>query len=61
LRAAGYVMAGASYDAQTTVLRLALPDEPAGLAQAADRLAALTAGSAALQPGETEWIDVAIS
>ncbi|MDQ0756540.1 YigZ family protein [Arthrobacter sp. B3I4] len=60
LRAAGYVMAGASYDAQTTVLRLALPDEPAGLAQAAERLAALTAGSAALLPGETEWMDVPI-
>jgi uncharacterized YigZ family protein len=61
LRATGYVMAGTSYDAQTTVLRLALPDEPARLAQAADRLAALTAGSAALLPGESEWIDVAIS
>ncbi|WP_261382453.1 YigZ family protein [Arthrobacter sp. UKPF54-2] len=61
LRAAGYVMAGARYDAQTTVLRLALPDEPSSLAQAADRLAALSAGNAALVPGETEWIDVAIS
>ncbi len=58
LRAAGYVMADTSYDAQTTVLRLALPDEPAGLAQAAERLAALSAGTAALLPGETEWIDV---
>lgn len=58
LRAAGYVMAPTSYDAQTTVLRLALPDEPAGLAQAAERLAALSAGTAALLPGETEWIDV---
>ncbi|MCX6500355.1 MAG: IMPACT family protein [Arthrobacter sp.] len=61
LRAAGYVMAGASYDAQTTVFRLALPDDTAGLAQAADRVAALTAGTAALLPGESEWIDVAIS
>jgi uncharacterized YigZ family protein len=61
LRAAGYVMAGTSYDAQTTVLRLALPDEPVALAQAADRLAALSAGSAVLLPGETEWIDVAIN
>jgi len=60
LRSAGYAMAGTSYDAQTTVLRLALPDEPAELAQAADRLAALSAGSAVLLPGETEWIDVAI-
>lgn len=61
LRAAGYVMAAASYDAQATVLRLALPDEPAALARAAARLAALTAGSAALLPGETEWIDVPVS
>lgn len=61
LRAAGHVMAGASYDAQTTVLRLALPDEPAALAQAAGLLAALSAGSASLQPGETEWTDVPIS
>ena len=58
LRAAGYVMAGTSYDAQTTVLRLALPDEPAVLVQAAERLAALSAGTVALLPGETEWIDV---
>ena len=61
LRSAGYVMAGTSYDAQTTVLRLALPDDPAGLARATARLAELSAGSAALLPGETEWIDVAIS
>lgn len=61
LRAAGYVMAGPSYDAQVTVLRLALPDDTAGLAQAADRVAALTAGTAALLAGESEWIDVAIS
>ncbi|MGO4494132.1 YigZ family protein [Arthrobacter sp. 2YAF22_2] len=61
LRAAGYVMAGPSYDAQMTVLRLALPDDTAGLAQAADRVAALTAGTAALLAGESEWIDVAIS
>jgi uncharacterized YigZ family protein len=59
LRAAGYAMAATSYEAQATVLRLALPDEPEGLAQAAERLAALTAGSVGLLPGETEWIDVA--
>ncbi len=61
LRAAGYVMAETSYEAQTTVLRLALPDDPAGLADAGERLAALTAGSALLLPGETEWIDVPTS
>ncbi|MCU1555261.1 MAG: YigZ family protein [Arthrobacter sp.] len=61
LRAAGYVMADTSYEAQNTVLRMALPDDPAGLDDAAERLAALTAGSAALVPGETEWVDVPIS
>jgi uncharacterized YigZ family protein len=61
LRAAGYVMAETGYEAQTTVLRLALPDNPAELARAADRVAAMTAGSASLVPGETEWIDVPIS
>ncbi len=45
LRAAGYVMAETSYEAETTVLRLALPDDPAGLARAAERLAALSAGT----------------
>ena len=54
-------MAETSYEAQTTVLRLALPDDPAGLARAGERLAALTAGTAALLPGETEWIDVPLS
>ena len=61
LRAAGYVMAETSYEAQTTVLRLALPDDPAGLARAGERVAALSAGTAGLLPGETEWIDVPIS
>ena len=61
LRAAGYVMAETGYEAQTTVLRLALPDDPEQLARAADRVAAMTAGSASLWPGETEWIDVPIS
>jgi putative IMPACT (imprinted ancient) family translation regulator len=58
LRSAGYVMAETSYEAQATVLRLALPDEPAGLARAAERLAAASSGSAALLPGATEWVDV---
>jgi uncharacterized YigZ family protein len=58
LRAAGYVMADTSYGAQNTVLRLALPDDPGGMAAAAERLAALSAGSAVLVPGETEWVDV---
>ena len=58
LRSAGYSMAGTGYEAQSTVLRLALADAPDDLAAAADRLAAMTAGSAALQPEGTEWIDV---
>lgn len=60
LRAAGYVMADTSYEAQSTVLRLALPDDPATVARAAERLASMTAGSAPLVPGETEWIDVPV-
>jgi hypothetical protein len=51
-------MAETGYEAQSTVLRLALPDAPGDLAEAADRLAALTAGSGALQPEGTEWIDI---
>jgi uncharacterized YigZ family protein len=58
LRSAGYSMAGTGYEAQSTVLRLALADAPDDLAAAADRLAAMTAGSAALHPEGTEWIDV---
>ncbi|MEC5190910.1 MULTISPECIES: IMPACT family protein [unclassified Arthrobacter] len=58
LRAAGYVMAATGYAADTAVLRLALPDDPAGLARAGERLAALSAGTATLVPGESEWIDV---
>ena len=61
LRAAGYVIAETRYEAQTTVLRLALPDDPEELARAADRVAAMSAGSASLLPGETEWIDAPIS
>jgi uncharacterized YigZ family protein len=61
LRAAGYVMAETEYEAQNAVLRFSLPDDPAGLGDAAARLAALSAGSALLVPGETEWVDVPIS
>ena len=58
LRSAGYAMAETGYEAQSTVLRLALPDAPGDLAAAADRLAAMTSGSAELQPEGTEWIDI---
>jgi uncharacterized YigZ family protein len=60
LRAAGYVMADTSYEAQSTILRLALPDDPAELDQAAERLAALSAGSAVLVPGGSEWVDASM-
>jgi uncharacterized YigZ family protein len=61
LRGAGYVMAETGYEPRSTVLRLALPDSPNSLAEAADRLAAMTAGSASLQPEGTEWIDVPLN
>ncbi len=60
LRSADYAMAGTSYDAEMTVLRLALPDDPEALENAAQHLAALSAGSAVLQPEEAEWIDVVL-
>jgi uncharacterized YigZ family protein len=55
LRAAGYVMAETGYGAQNTVLRIVLPDQAGELDRAAERLAAMTAGTAVLVPGETEW------
>lgn len=58
LRAAGYAMAETGYEPQSTVLRLALPDAPEPLAEAAERLAAMTSGSAALEPEGTDWVDV---
>jgi uncharacterized YigZ family protein len=61
LRAAGYTMAGSSYDSRTTTLRLALPDEAPVLAEAVARLASLSAGSAALVPEAVQWIDGSIS
>ncbi len=58
LRAAGFVMAKTSYGALDTVLSLALPDDPLEISAATERLLSLTAGSAHLKPGGTEWIDV---
>jgi uncharacterized YigZ family protein len=57
LRAAGYVMAETGYESQSTVLRLALPDSPDVLADAAERLAAMTAGRVELEPEGTDWVD----
>jgi hypothetical protein len=58
LRAAGFVMAETSYGASDTVLRLAIPDDPAEISTASERLLSLTSGEVALVPGGTEWIDV---
>lgn len=58
LRSAGYAMAETGYEAHSAVLRLALPDSPAALADAAGHLAAMTAGAAALEPEGTEWVDL---
>jgi uncharacterized YigZ family protein len=57
LRAAGYAMAATGYEPQSTVLRLALPDSPEVLAEAAERLAAMTSGSSELEPEGTDWVD----
>ena len=60
LRAAGHVMAETSYGARNTILRIALPDRADELGRAAERLAAMTAGSAILVPEGTEWIDAPV-
>ena len=57
LRAAGYAMAETGYEPQATVLRIALPDAPEPLAEATERLAAMTSGTAALEPEGTDWVD----
>lgn len=58
LRAAGYVMADTGYGASDTVLRLAIPDDPAEISAAAERLLSFTSGEVELVPGRTGWIDV---
>jgi uncharacterized YigZ family protein len=58
LRAAKFVMAETTYGALDTVLRVAVTDEPAEIAAASERVLSLTAGTAELLPGGTEWIDV---
>ena len=57
LRAAGMVMAPTSYQDRHTVLRIALPDQAGAIAAATERILQLTAGSSALTPEGTEWID----
>lgn len=58
LRAAGFVMSETTYGARDTVLRLAIPDEPAETSAATERVLSLTAGKVQLMPGGTEWLDV---
>jgi len=58
LRGSGFVMANTSYEAKHTVLRVALADNSDAIADAHSRVAALTAGTGALSPQGTEWIDV---
>ncbi|MGN6440387.1 MAG: IMPACT family protein [Arthrobacter sp.] len=57
LRAAGMVMADTTYQDRHTVLRVAVPDDADAIAAASDRILQLTAGSATLTPGGTEWVD----
>ena len=57
LRAAGLVMAETSYQDRLTVLRIAVPDHADAIAAATERIQQLTAGSAALTPEGTEWVD----
>jgi uncharacterized YigZ family protein len=58
LRAAGYVMAETAYEAQATILRIAVPDEGGELAAAAARLAVITAGSGQFHLEGTQWTDL---
>lgn len=57
LRSAGFVMAPTSYTGQGAVLRVAVADSAAAIADATERLQVLTAGAAALTPEGTEWMD----
>jgi uncharacterized YigZ family protein len=57
LRAAGMVMAETTYQDRHTVLRVAVPDQAEAITAATERIQQLTAGSAALTPEGTEWID----
>lgn len=58
LRSAGYVMGGTSYEPAETILRLALPDDPASIDDAVERLAAMTGGTSVLHLRGTEWVDL---
>lgn len=57
LRGAGLELTGARYEADQTVLGVALPDEPGRAEALAHRIAALTGGAARLVPDGTAWMD----
>ncbi len=57
LRSAGYVMTGNAYDAVSTQVGLALPDEGQAITAAVERLASLTAGRCTLASAGIEWVD----
>ena len=57
LRSAGYVMTGNEYDAQSTLVGLAMPDDEQAITTAMARLAALTAGRCTLAAAGSEWVD----
>jgi uncharacterized YigZ family protein len=61
LRAAGFVMAGTTYGARDTTLRVAVPDDAGAIAAASEHLQLLTAGNARLAPEGTEWVDVPLA
>jgi uncharacterized YigZ family protein len=58
LRSAGYVMGATSYEPAETILRLVLPDDPASIDDAVERLAAMSGGTSVLHLRGTEWVDL---
>jgi uncharacterized YigZ family protein len=59
LRSAGYAMTGNSYEAQDTLVGLAVSDDAGVIKAAMERLASLTAGRGALVPVGSNWVDSA--
>lgn len=57
LRAQNTPVLPARYGAADAVLPIAVLDEPAALAEASERLSALSAGRSVVTPGELRWVD----
>lgn len=57
LRTAGFAMTGNSYDANNTVVGLAMSDDSAVIESARERLASFTAGRGTMTAVGTDWID----